>query len=259
MKVFITGVAGFIGSNLTGCLLKNGISVSGIDNFSYGNLRNIKPFLNHKNFNFINGNLTDARLIKNTKADVFVHLASQKIPRYSNGLRTLDENYCMTKNVITKCLKDKSKLVFASTSDVYGKNQHVPFSEESDLVLGNPQIKRWYYASSKIYGEQLIVAHHEEHGLNYSIARFFGAYGPKQNLTWWGGPQSVFIANALLRKPLEIHGNGLQTRTFTYIDDTISALMNLVTDKKANGETFNIAGNPADEITILDLAKKIWK
>jgi len=259
MKILITGVAGFIGSNLAIELLKLNHEVAGIDNLSYGNMRNISKIINNSKFKFIFGDIANPYTLKEVKADVIVHLASQKIPRYTSALRTLDENYLMLKNIVNKCILDKAKIVFASTSDVYGKNTDLSFSEESDLVMGPTKIKRWAYALSKIYGEQYIIANNEEFGLNYSISRFFGSYGPNHNLTWWGGPQSVFITKAINKEEIEIHGDGLQTRTFTYIDDTVNGLINTIVEEKANNEIFNIGSKPENEISILDLAKLIWK
>lgn len=259
MKIIITGVAGFIGSNLAKKLLENNYQVIGIDNLSYGFERNIEQIKKDKNFLFIYGDIADSSSLKSYKADVVVHLASQKIPRYTNALRTLDENYLMLKNIVQKCLQDNSKIVFASTSDVYGKNPNIPFSEGSDLVMGPTTVKRWAYALSKIYGEQYIIANHDEFGLPYTIVRFFGSYGPNQSLTWWGGPQSVFIAQSLRKEPLEVHGDGLQTRTFTYIDDTINALYSCIIDERAKNNIFNTGSNPDSEISILNLAKMIWK
>ena len=259
MKILITGVAGFIGSNLAQKLISLGYSVEGIDNLSYGNARNIEGLVKERNFTFIHGDIANPLLLKDSKCDVIVHLASQKIPRYTNALRTLDENYLMLRNIVQKCLMDKVRIVFASTSDVYGKNPNVPFSEESDLVMGPTTVKRWAYALSKIYGEQYIIANSEEYKLDYTIMRFFGSYGPNQNLTWWGGPQSVFIDKALKNETIEVHGDGLQTRTFTYIDDTTEAIVQCIVNPKSNNEIFNIGSNPDDEITILDLANLIWK
>jgi UDP-glucose 4-epimerase len=258
MKILITGVAGFIGSNLSKRLLEKGHEVIGIDNLSYGFMRNI-DFLNfYPKFSFILGDIANPLILKEVKADTIVHLASQKIPRYENALRTLDENYQMLRNVVQKCLLDKSKIIFASTSDVYGKNPNIPFHENSDLVMGPTTVKRWAYALSKIYGEQYIIANNAEYGLNYTITRFFGTYGPHQNLTWWGGPQSVFIEKALKNESIEIHGDGLQTRTFTYIDDTVDALVLCIENEKSNNEIFNTGSNASSEISIIELAKLIW-
>jgi UDP-glucose 4-epimerase len=259
MKIFITGAAGFIGSNLSKFLLERGHIVTGIDNFSYGETRNIAPILNHPNYSFINGDICNPFIYNDVHAEVIVHLASQKIPRYNNAFRTLIENETMLKNIVKKALQDNSRILFASTSDVYGKNPIVPFSEESDLLLGPTTVKRWAYALSKIYGEHYLIACGEEYGLKYTINRFFGSYGPNQNLTWWGGPQSLFIEKALKKEPIDIHGDGTQTRTFTFIEDTIAGITKCIESEDANKEIVNIASNPEEEVTILDLAKLIWK
>jgi len=154
---------------------------------------------------------------------------------------------------------DKCKIVFSSTSDVYGKNPNLPFSETSDLVLGPTTIKRWAYSLSKIYGEQFIIANSDQYNMDYTIVRFFGSYGPNQNLTWWGGPQSVFITKAFLRESIDIHGNGNQTRTFTYIDDTIEAMIPCILNERSSKEIFNISSDPSEEISINSLAKLIWE
>jgi UDP-glucose 4-epimerase len=233
--------------------------VIGIDNLEYGFMRNVEPILNNPNFRFINGDLANPFIISNIKSDIIVHLASQKIPRYTNALRTLEENYLMLKNVVQKCVKDGSKLIFASTSDVYGKNPEIPFHENSSMVMGPTTVKRWSYALSKIYGEQFIIANHDEFDLTYTITRFFGSYGPHQNLTWWGGPQSVFIEKAFKKEPIDIHGDGSQTRTFTFVDDTVGALVNCIENKKSDNEIFNTGSKANAEISIIDLASLIWK
>ena len=259
MKIIITGAAGFIGSNLSKRLLELNYKVIGIDNFSFGSLRNMDAIIKNPNFTFIEGDVRNENIFHNLSGEILVHLASQKIPRYTNALCTLDDNSAMLKNVVKKCVKDKIKIIYASTSDVYGKNPNIPYSEESDLTLGPTTVKRWAYALSKIYGEQFIIANNDEYKLEYTIVRFFGSYGPNQNLTWWGGPQSVFIANALCNKPLEIHGDGLQTRTFTFIEDTVQGIEKCISELKSKNEIFNIANNPTEEISILDLAKLIWQ
>jgi UDP-glucose 4-epimerase len=259
MKVLITGVAGFIGSNLAKRLLERGHTVIGIDNLNYGFMRNIEFIKDQPNFKLIMGDIANPLILKDVKADIIVHLASQKIPRYTNALRTLEENYLMLRNVVHKCLMDKSKILFASTSDVYGKNPNIPFAESSDLVMGPTTVKRWAYALSKMYGEQYIIANHDEYGLPYTITRFFGSYGPNQNLTWWGGPQSVFIEKAFKKESIDIHGDGSQTRTFTYVDDTVSALVLCIENNKSDNEIFNTGPKSDTEISIKELAILIWK
>ena len=259
MKIIITGAAGFIGSNLSIALVKKGHNVIGIDNLSYGLKRNLESLKNEPLFEFVLGDIANPLILKDHHADIIVHLASQKIPRYTNALRTLDENYLMLRNIVQKCILDRSKIIFASTSDVYGKNEKIPFNEDSDLVLGSTTIKRWAYASSKIYGEQYIIANSDEYDLKYTIGRFFGSYGPNHNLTWWGGPQSGFITKAFNNEEIEIHGDGKQTRTFTYVEDTVSALVDFVENPKSDNEIFNTGSNPEEEISILGLAELIWK
>jgi UDP-glucose 4-epimerase len=259
MKIAITGVAGFVGSNLAKQLLAEGHQVVGLDNFSFGKRDNIKVFARNKQFTFYERDLREQSALKDIHADVLVHLASQKIPRYSSSFPTLNDNYIMSNACIQKCMKDKIKLVFASTSDVYGKNTDLPFHEESNLVMGPTNVKRWAYAVSKMYSEHNIIAHHDEFNLEYTIMRFFGSYGPNQNTTWWGGPQAVFIQNILEGKTIEVHGDGLQTRTFTYIDDTVQGIMKCIFHPLASNEIFNIANDPEEEITIKELALLIWE
>jgi UDP-glucose 4-epimerase len=259
MKILITGASGFLGSNLTQLLLDSGHSIIGLDNLSYGELNNIAKFKNHPNYTFIHGDVLNYYNYNMLHVDVIVHLASQKIPRYDNSLRTIDENELMTRLIVRKCLADNIKLVFASTSDVYGKNPNVPFSENSDCVLGTSKVKRWAYAASKIHSEHFIIANGEANQLKYSIMRFFGSYGENQNLTWWGGPQSVFIDKALKNEAIDIHGDGSQTRTFTYVKDTIQGIKLCIEKDEANGEIFNIASDSSNEISILELGNLIWQ
>ncbi|MDQ2719846.1 MAG: NAD-dependent epimerase/dehydratase family protein [Bacteroidota bacterium] len=259
MKILITGVAGFIGSNLAKQLLKREHTVIGMDNLNYGFMRNIEFAKEDRNFQFIMGDIANPLILKDVQADIVVHLASQKIPRYTNALRTLEENYLMLRNVVQKCIFDRSKIIFASTSDVYGKNPDIPFHEDSNLVMGPTTVKRWAYALSKMYGEQYIIANHDEYGLNYTITRFFGSYGPHQNLTWWGGPQSVFIEKAFKKEIIDIHGDGTQTRTFTYVDDTVNALIACIENNHSDKQIFNTGSIDGGEISIKDLASLIWK
>jgi UDP-glucose 4-epimerase len=260
MKILITGVAGFIGSNLAKGLLARGHSVVGLDNLSQGFLLNIEEFKDHPQFQFAEGDVRDDRLLNEITpgCDLVIHLAAFKIPRYSDALDTLLINSMGTKAVLDAAVKNKvAKAMIASTSDVYGKNPAVPFSEDSDLVIGRPEVKRWSYAISKMFEEQLVFGYRERHGIHAVALRFFGGYGPNQHLTWWGGPQSVFISAALDDEPITLHGNGMQTRSFTYISDHVNGIVACAEKEQANNQVFNI-GNTY-EITIRDLGIKIWK
>ncbi len=258
MKILITGAAGFIGSNLAAALLQRGHTVIGLDNLSQGFLLNMESFQNHKKFRFVEGDIRDEKLLRRVTrgCGVVVHLAAFKIPRYSDAMDTLLINSHGTLAVLDAAAQHKAKVVAASTSDVYGKNPKVPFSEDSDLVIGRPEVKRWSYAISKMFEEQLLFAYHERHGMDIVALRFFGGYGPNQHLTWWGGPQSVFINAAIDNEEIPLHGDGMQTRSFTYISDHVAGIVAAIEKEEANNQVFNI-GNTR-EITIKDLALLIW-
>lgn len=259
MKVLITGVAGFIGSNLAAELLERGHSVVGFDNMSQGDPLNMEAFQNHPAFTMVEEDIRDEAAVMRASegCDVLVHLAAFKIPRYSDALDTLQINALGSESVAHAALKYGCKVVAASTSDVYGKNPDLPFNESSNMVIGDPTIKRWAYAISKMFEEQLLFAFHDRHGIDVVLLRFFGGYGPNQNLTWWGGPQSVFIGNALDDEEMTVHGDGQQTRSFTYVSDHVAGIIGAIEKPEANNLVFNI-GN-THEVTIEHLARLIWR
>lgn len=258
-KIMITGVAGFIGSNLAGHLLEKGYSVVGIDNLSQGDELNMAGFRQHPHFEFRQIDIRDEAAAINAAegCQCIIHLAAYKIPRYSDAIDTLLINSLGSESVVKAAVKWNAKIVAASTSDVYGKNPDVPFGEEAGLVMGGPEVKRWAYAISKMFEEQLLFAYHERYGIDVVVMRFFGGYGPHQNLTWWGGPQSVFINCALDNQFMEIHGDGKQTRSFTYISDHVDGITRCVENPNANNLVFNL-GNTF-EISIADLARLVWR
>lgn len=259
MRILLTGVAGFIGSNLTAELLRRGYEVVGVDNMSQGEPLNLAPFRDHAGFHFVEADILDLNALTQAAAGctTVIHLAAFKIPRYSDALDTLRINGLGSENVLKVAVENNARVIAASTSDVYGRNPSVPFHEGSDLVVGNPDVKRWAYAISKMFEEQMLFAYHDRFGIDIVPIRFFGGYGPNQNLTWWGGPQSVFINNALEGEEIPLHGNGLQTRSFTYIDDHVDGIVRILENPQANNMVFNL-GNPF-EISIKDLAQLIWK
>src|SRR5262249_54927370 len=162
-------------------------------------------------------------------ADALVHLAAGKIPRYGDALDTLMINGEGGLNVLRAC-RDHGvrRMVLASTSDCYGRNPEVPFSEESVSVIGSPHVRRWGYAISKLCEEQALFALRERYGLQGVALRLFGGYGPRQNMTWWGGPQAVFIGCALKDQEMELHGGGQQTRSFTYVEDMVEGFVRAI-------------------------------
>lgn len=255
--IAVTGAAGFIGSNLCQKLLTEGYSVIAVDNLSKGNKKNINQFQKIDRFKFIKLDILDYKKTQKalSKAQVIIHLAASKIPRYGNRLETLLTNTKGTENILEIAKKTKAKVIFASTSDVYGKNTALPFNEESDLVLGPSSVARWAYAVSKIYDEHLIMGYHEKYKISFTIIRFFGIYGPNQHRSWWGGPQSLFIDTLLSNKPVEIHGSGEQTRTFLYIDDAIDAILSIIKTKEAKNQIINLGSNK--ELSMFKFAQKI--
>jgi UDP-glucose 4-epimerase len=191
-------------------------------------------------------------------AEVMIHLAAGKIPRYGDALDTLVTNGEGGLRVLRAChARRVRRMVLASTSDCYGRNPQVPFSEETASLIGTPHVRRWSYAISKMFEEQALFAFRERYGLEGVILRLFGGYGPRQNLTWWGGPQSVFIGAALRGEELELHGSGGQTRSFTYVSDMIEGFIRAADVPAAAGELLNL-GNDR-EISIEELARMIWR
>jgi UDP-glucose 4-epimerase len=260
MKVALTGAAGFIGSNLAERLVGRGDEVHGIDDLSHGSLENLASLRGHPRFRLAQASILDAGAMDEVAdgADVVVHLAAGKIPRYADAMDTLVTNGEGGLRVLRACRDRKvRRMVLASTSDCYGRNPEVPFSEDSVSVIGSPRIRRWSYAVSKMFEEQALFAFTERHGLEGVALRLFGGYGPRQNLTWWGGPQAVFIGAALKGEPLEVHGSGRQTRSFTYVDDLVDAFVRAIEIPLAAGEMINVGSDR--EITILDLARLVWR
>jgi UDP-glucose 4-epimerase len=259
MKILVTGAAGFIGSNLVRELLQRGHTVTGLDNLSQGSRLNLGTAVDHPLFELHEADIRDETAMRQAAqgCEVIVHLAAYKIPRYDDAYETLMINGLGSEIVAQTAARTGAKIVAASTSDVYGKNPQVPFSEAMDSVIGNPHVKRWAYAVSKMFEEQLLLACHERFGIDVVLMRFFGGYGPNQNLTWWGGPQSVFIEKALDGEPLPVHGDGSQTRSFTYVSDHVAAIVAAIETSGADNLVVNVGA--VQEITIRALAELIWR
>lgn len=261
-NVLITGVAGFLGSNLLEKFLREGHQVTGIDNLSMSTLDNLAGMLHDPNFTFLQKDILDAGTFAGLEAldvDLIVHLAAFKIPRYGKAVDTLQINAKGTENVLEFARDRSIKCVLASTSDVYGMSPDLPFREDGNCLVGPSSIPRWAYAVSKLFDEHLALAYMESYDFPVVLLRFFGSYGPRQHLTWWGGPQSVFIDKIFKDEVIPIHGDGQQTRTFTFVEDTVRGIYLAATKEEANGEIFNIGAGADQEITILGLAQLLKK
>ena len=247
MRILITGGAGFIGSHLVEKLVNNDHKVTIIDNFSSGCIENIKNL----DVNIIYHNIIDKLTLSGF--DQIYHLASLASPIYyqKNPVETALSNSIGTYNLLTEAQKHKSRILFASTSEIYGNPLQHPQKEE---YLGNvnPIGVRACYDESKRLGETLMIDFHREYGVETRIARIFNTYGPKMNLND-GRVIPNFIKQALKNEPITIYGDGKQTRSFCYISDTIEGLIKLMNSDYIG--PINI-GNP-NEITILKLAEKI--
>lgn len=255
-RVGITGAAGFIGSHLCDRLLDEGVEVVAVDDLSHGTLANLGSCLDSDGFRFSQLDCARRRDLRAVfdGCDAVVHLAAQKIPRYGNALRVLEENVAGLRSAAAVALGLDADLVIASTSDVYG-NATPPFAEDGILVLGPPTTRRWAYAVSKLYDEHVCLALAEQRGLRVTILRLFGSYGPRNHPSWWGGPQAAFAETLLDGGIVDIHGDGKQIRTFTYVDDTVDGFVRALRTPQARGEIVNVGGNRPS--TILELAELV--
>jgi UDP-glucose 4-epimerase len=254
--VGVTGAAGFVGANLVERLLDEGCKVIGVDDFSMSGPENLSGILGRPGFELLEYDCRDSVRLARDFKDVggIMHLAACKIPRFGGALNTMHVNVDGSASAFEVALELDVPIVFTSTSDVYG-NAATPFREDGEIVLGPPTSRRWSYAASKYYDEHLALRMHEERGLKVSILRLFNAYGPRNHPSWWGGPLAVFLEDLLDGKELEIHGDGLQVRSFTYVSDTVDGFVRALATPEAIGEVINIAND--EPVRIIDLAQTV--
>jgi UDP-glucose 4-epimerase len=258
MRVLITGGAGFIGSHLAEALLRRGCEVMVLDDLSTGRLENIVHLRAFDRFEYTIGSVTNDKVVAALmdQCDVVFHLAAAVGVRLvvNSPVHTIRTNVHGTETVLREAGKTRKLVVVASTSEVYGKGTALPFREDADLVLGNPTKTRWGYATSKLIDEFLALGYWKERRLPVIIARFFNTVGPRQS-DRYGMVIPNFVRQALAGQPLIVHGDGSQTRSFTWVGDVVAALLALVNEPRAVGEVFNI-GNGA-EVSIRELAERI--
>jgi UDP-glucose 4-epimerase len=258
LRALITGGAGFIGSHLSDALLGSGHEVLILDNLSTGSMENISHLKGRRDFEYFIDSVDNEPLLAELidRSDVVFHLAAAVGVKLivEQPVYTIETNVHGTEVVLKHANKKKKLVVIASTSEVYGKSEDVPFREDSDLVLGPTPKHRWAYACSKAIDEFLALAYWKERKLPVIIVRFFNTVGPRQS-----GQYGMVIPNlvrqALAGEPITVFGDGQQSRSFTHVADVVEALIKLVNEPKAIGQVINI-GN-TQEVTIQRLAERI--
>ncbi len=256
MRTLVTGGAGYIGSHLVDRLVHLNHEVTVIDDLSTGNLTNLQAV--HSDIRFVEATILDADIVETLvgDADVVFHLAAAVGVGHiiEQPLRSLVINTKGAENVITACVKHDRKLLLASTSEIYGKTAKMPMSEDDDRVLGSTTIARWGYSTAKAIDEHLALAH-AEHGLRMSIVRYFNSYGPRLDPRGYGSVVANLMRQAIDNEPLTVHGDGSQTRCFTYVDDTVEGTLRAALDLRGEGKIFNVGND--HETSIIDLATTI--
>jgi UDP-glucose 4-epimerase len=255
MRALITGGAGFIGSHLAEALLDRGDDVAIIDDLSTGRMENVQHLKGRPRFAYtidtIQNRAVMAELVDN--ADVVFHLAAAVGVRLiiESPVQTIETNVKGTELVLEVAAKKRKTVMVASTSEVYGKANVLPFSEDNDIVLGPTSKSRWSYACSKAIDEFLALAYFRERRVPVCIVRFFNTVGPRQT-GQYGMVVPNFVQQALSGKPITVFGDGKQSRCFTWVGDAVNAVIELAAHGEAVGQVFNIGSE--NEITIADLA-----
>jgi UDP-glucose 4-epimerase len=255
VRYLITGGAGFIGSHLSEALLDRGDEVFVLDDLSTGSVENIRHLKTNNRFHYIFDSIMNKHLLAELvdESDAIFHLAAAVGVRLivESPVRTIETNVHGTQNVLDAASK-KKKLVFtASTSEVYGKSDKVPFHEDADLVLGPTSKGRWSYAASKALDEFLALAFWKEKKLPVVVARFFNTVGPRQTGRY-GMVLPNFVRQALASEPITVYGSGRQSRCFCDVRDCVQAVLRLIGNDHAVGEVVNIGST--EEVSIEDLA-----
>ncbi len=258
MRYLITGGAGFIGSHLAERLLEQGDRVVLLDNLSTGSMENIRHLKSSPHLEYHLDGIENRQLLAELvdDADVIVHFAAAVGVKLivESPVRTIETNVNGTQLILEAACKKKKLVLIASTSEVYGKNTNVPFHEDSDLVLGATTKGRWSYAASKALDEFLALSYWKEKHQPVIVVRFFNTVGPRQTGRY-GMVLPNFVKRALDNAPIEVYGDGTQSRCFCDVRDTIEGLLRLIPLERAIGEVINI-GN-TEEVSIGNLAKLV--
>ena len=253
VRSLVTGGAGFIGSHLVDALVAEGAEVTVLDNLTTGRAANLDPHVR-----LVPGSILDADLVDREidAADEVFHLAAAVGVRYilDDPVGSLRTNIRGTENVLESCAQRGTPVLIASTSEVYGKSPCVPWREDDDRVLGSTSVPRWSYATAKAIDEHLGLAYAAA-GLPVAIVRYFNSYGPRLDEKGYGSVVAKFMGQALSGQPLTVHGDGTQTRCFTYVADTVRGTLLAARSPSGRGNVFNLGTE--QETTVRQLADLI--
>jgi len=258
-KALITGGAGFIGSHLSELLLANGWEVFVLDDVSTGQLENIEHLRSRRDFHLVVDSILSPAVVSEVvhKCDVVFHLAAAVGVRLivEQPVHTMVTNVQGTETVLEYCSKFGKRVLIASSSEVYGDHREErPLAEDDRRIYGPTTEKRWLYADSKAMDEHLALSYHLERGLDTVVVRLFNTVGPRQSGRY-GMVIPRFVESALAGNPIEVHGDGTQTRSFCHVADTIRALVGLMDARELSGEIFNVGSS--ERVRIVDLAEQI--
>ena len=260
MKIFITGGAGFIGSHLTQYLLSQDQQVVILDDFSGTGEENLNQVKDSNNLSIIKGSILNQELVTKLMKDVThcYHLAAALgVEKINNDpIASFETNLKGSQIVLNAAANIGVRTLLASSSEVYGKNPKMPLKEDSDRVLGSPEIARWSYSEAKAMDELHAFELYKHKSFPVSIARFFNTVGPRQSGSY-GMVLPRFVKAAISNQPLTVYGDGTQSRTFCSVTDVVDALVLLMDSKESIGQAFNIGST--NEITITELAQKVIK
>lgn len=258
MRVLITGGAGFVGSHLADAYLARGDEVHVLDDLSTGSMENIRHLRDHARFEYTIESVHHRAIVAELvdQCDVVFHLAAAVGVKLivESPVRTIETNVHGTEVVLSQAAKKGKRVLVASTSEVYGLSNEVPFREDGNLVMGATTKGRWSYACSKAIDEFLALAYHRERGLPTTIVRLFNTVGPRQT-GQYGMVIPTFVRQALEGRPITVYGDGTQSRCFTHVADVVGALVKLMDHSATIGEVFNIGST--EEIRIDRLAERV--
>jgi UDP-glucose 4-epimerase len=254
----VTGGAGFIGSHLVDALLTRGDSVIVLDNLSTGQLSNLDAAGGHPNLHFVHGSVLDELVVDELvhQCDVVVHMAAAVGVKLvvEQPLKSLTTNIRGAEIVIEAAHRYRRKILVTSTSEIYGKNSSGPLLESTDRILGSPTVVRWAYSTAKAVEEILANCYHRERGLPTIVVRLFNTVGPRQSPAY-GMVIPRLVQQALRNEPVTVFGDGRQTRCFAHVADVVDALLRLLDEDAAIGQTFNVGSS--QEISIHQLAETV--